>query len=208
METAIIISRCSTNETKQDVTRQTNDLQNKYSNRFTIVKTFEYYQSGTNNDNENASFLKYAIDNKIDHILVTELSRISRTVIGFLQFKHTCDASGINIIIDDKNLNTLCSDKSIDLNTELVLTIGASFAKMELTQTKARLQSGYKKFRAEGGVVGRKVGYKKTDDEMLSDYFDVVKRLKAGKSIRFVATDTKKSIGVVQRVKKILDNPK
>lgn len=207
METAIIISRCSTNETKQDVTRQTNDLQNKYSSRFEIIKTFEYYQSGTNNDNENASFLRYAIDNNIDHILVTELSRISRTVIGFLQFKHTCDIAKINIIIDDKNLNTLCPDKSIDLNTELVLTIGASFAKMEISQTKTRLQSGYKKFRAEGGVVGRKVGYKKSDEDMLLEYADVVKRLRSGKSIRFTATDTKKSIGVVQRVKKILDNP-
>jgi DNA invertase Pin-like site-specific DNA recombinase len=208
MESAIIISRCSTNETKQDVTRQTIDLTSKYDNRFNITKIFEYYQSGTSNDIENASFLDFAIKNNIDHILVTELSRISRTVIGFLQFKHICDHSKINIIINDKNLNTLCPDKSIDLNTELVLTIGASFAKMELTQTKSRLESGYKKYRAAGGIVGRKVGYKKSDNEMVIEHSDIVKRLKSGKSIRYTATDTAKSIGTVQRVKKIIDNTK
>ena len=207
MEKAIIISRCSTNEIRQDVKRQSLDLQNKYSSRFDIVKTFEYYRSGTCNDAENTSFLEYAIKNNIDHILVTELSRISRSVIGFLQFKHACDNAKINIIIDDKNLNTLCSDKSIDLNTELVLTIGASFAKMELAQTKSRLASGRAKFIKENGyfALGRKKGSVKSDPDLLKEHSDIVKHLKQGQSVRNTMKLTSKSSGTVQKVKALLN---
>ena len=138
--------------------------------------------------------------------MVTELSRISRTVIGFLNFKHTCDNAKINIIIDDKNLNTLCSDKSIDLNTELVLTIGATFARMELAQLKSRLNSGRDKFIRENGysALGRKKGSVKSDTDLLKEHGDVVKHLKQGQSVRNVMKLTDKSSGTVQKIKKIL----
>lgn len=204
MEKAIIIARCSTNETKQDVTRQTQDLTSKYSNRFDIIKIFEYYQSGTKNENDNNKFLQFAINNNIQNILVTELSRISRTVIGFLNFKKICDEAKINIIIDDKNLNTLNQDKSIDLNTELILTIGASFAKMELIQTKLRLNSGREKYIRDGGKLGRKVSSEKDPKKLLFEHSDIVKFLKQGQSVRNIMKLTSKSSGTVQKVKKLL----
>lgn len=204
MEKAIIISRCSTNENKQDVTRQSQDLTSKYSNRFDIIKTFEYYQSGTKNENENDKFLKFAIDNNIQIILVTELSRISRTVIGFLNFKKICDEAKINIIIDDKNLNTLNQDKSVDLNTELILTIGASFAKMELIQTKLRLNSGRDKYIRDGGKLGRKVGSEKEPKQLIAEHSDIVKYLKQGQSVRNTMKLTGKSSGTVQKIKKLV----
>ena len=37
MEKAIIISRCSTNESRQDVTRQTQELTGKYGNQYDII---------------------------------------------------------------------------------------------------------------------------------------------------------------------------
>lgn len=204
MEKAIIISRCSTNENKQDVSRQSQDLTSKYSNRFDIIKTFEYYQSGTKNENENDKFLKFAIDNNIQIILVTELSRISRTVIGFLNFKKICDEAKINIIIDDKNLNTLNQDKSVDLNTELILTIGASFAKMELIQTKLRLNSGRAKYVRDCGKLGRKEGSTKDNKKLLSEHADIIKFLKQGQSVRNIMKLTGKSSGTVQKIKKIV----
>ena len=206
MENAIIISRCSSNENRQDVTRQSQDLTSKYSNRFDIIKTFEYYQSGTKNENENDKFLKFAIENNIQVILVTELSRISRTVIGFLNFKKICDEAKINIIIDDKNLNTLNQDKSVDLNTELILTIGASFAKMEIIQTRLRLTSGRDKFIRENGysALGRKKGSTKDLKILKKEHADIIKFLKQGQSVRNTMKLTGKSSGTVQKVKKLL----
>ncbi|MBF2710006.1 recombinase family protein [Flavobacterium soyangense] len=206
MEKAIIISRCSTSENRQDVTRQSQDLTSKYSNRFDITKTFEYYQSGTKNENENDTFLKFAINNNIQNILVTELSRISRTVIGFLNFKKICDEAKINIIIDDKNLNTLNQDKSIDLNTELILTIGASFAKMELIQTALRLNSGRAKYIRDGGKLGRKEGSIKDQKKLKEEHADIIKFLKQGQSVRNTMKLTGKSSGTIQKIKKILQS--
>lgn len=206
MENAIIISRCSSNENRQDVTRQSQDLTSKYSNRFDIIKTFEYYQSGTKNENENDKFLKFAIENNIQVILVTELSRISRTVIGFLNFKKICDEAKINIIIDDKNLNTLNQDKSVDLNTELILTIGASFAKMELIQTKLRLNSGRNKYIRDGGKLGRKEGSIKDQKKLKEEHADIIKFLKQGQSVRNTMKLTGKSSGTIQKIKKILQS--
>lgn len=201
MENAIIISRCSTNETRQDVTRQSQDLTSKYSNRFNIVKIFEYYQSGTKNENENDTFLKFAISQNIQTILVTELSRISRTVIGFLNFKKVCDEAKINIIIDDKNLNTLNTDKSIDLNTDLLLTVGASFAKMELIQTKLRLNSGRDKYIRDGGKLGRKKGSTKDPKKLMTEHADIIKFIKQGHSVRNIMKLTGKSSGTIMKVK-------
>lgn len=205
MEKAIIISRCSTNENRQDVTRQSQDLTSKYSNRFDIVKIFEYYQSGTKNENENDTFLKFAINQNVQTILVTELSRISRTVIGFLNFKKICDEAKINIIIDDKNLNTLNQDKSIDLNTELILTIGASFSKMELIQTALRLNSGKAKYIRDGGKLGRKKGSIKDSKKLKEEHADIIKFLKQGQSVRNTMKLTGKSSGTVQKIRKILN---
>ena len=84
MEKAIIIARCSTNETRQDVNRQTEELTAKYGNQFKIAKTFAYYQSGTKNDEMNKQMLEYAIENKIENILVSEISRIGRKVVSVL----------------------------------------------------------------------------------------------------------------------------
>ena len=57
MEKAIIVSRCSSNEKRQDVSRQTYDLYNKCSKMYDIVEKLEYYKSGEKNDKE----LKLAI---------------------------------------------------------------------------------------------------------------------------------------------------
>ena len=78
MEKAIIISRCSKNESKQDVTRQSQSLTSTYGNQFDIVKEFTYYKSGTKNDEVNAEILDYAIQNGVKHIIALEISRISR----------------------------------------------------------------------------------------------------------------------------------
>ncbi len=161
MEKAIIIARCSTNENKQDVSRQTEELNAKYSNQYKIEKTFEYYQSGIQNQDKNLEMLKYAIENKIDHILVTEISRIGRKVVSVLQFIEECSDNKINVIIDNYNLNSLNKDKTVNTITQLILNISSSISAIEIQETKRRLNSGRNKFIRQGGKLGRKVGLQK-----------------------------------------------
>lgn len=204
MENAIIIARCSTTEAKQDVTRQTEEMTAKYGNQFKIVKTFAYYQSGTKNDEMNKKMLEFAIDNKVENILVSEISRIGRKVVSVLQFIEKCSENKINVIIDNYNLNSLNKDKTVNTITQLILNISSSISAIELQETKRRLDSGRNKYIKAGGTLGRKVGSTKDDTRLINQHSDIVKFLRQGQSVRNIMKLTSKSSGTVQKIKKIV----
>lgn len=204
MENAIIVARCSTNEVRQDVTRQTYDLYNKFSTMFNIVEKLEYYKSGESNDKELDEIIQFAINNNIQHILFSEISRISRRVIETLVFIEKCTKQKINVYIDNYKMNSLNIDKSENLMTQVMLQIGATFASMELKQTHSRLNSGRAKHIANGGRVGRKPETKLTKEQFLEKHKDVIKFLRQGQSVRNVMKLTTKSSGTVMKAKQMI----
>lgn len=204
METALIIGRCSTTEKKQDVQRQVQELQEKYNNRYNIVEVKAYYMSGTKNQEINNDILDVVKKYNIQNIIVSEVSRVSRKVIDFLQFVEVTNNIGVNIVIDNHGLSTLNPDRTINIMTQTMLTIGASFASMELKQTMVRMNSGRKKYLREGGKLGRNEGSVESTQQFLGKHKDVLKHLKAGQSVRNTMTLTSKSSGTVQKVKKLI----
>lgn len=204
METAIIIARCSTNETRQNVNRQTQELEAKFGSHYNILKTFAYYQSGTKNEDNNAEMLSFAILNGIQNIIVSEISRISRKVVNVLQFIEKCNNEKINVVIENYNLHTLNKDKTINTMVQMMLSIGASFSQAELVQTKIRLNSGRDKYIRDGGKLGRKVGSEKDSESLKKDHADIVKYLKQGQSVRNTMKLTGKSSGTIQKIKKLV----
>jgi DNA invertase Pin-like site-specific DNA recombinase len=206
MENAIIISRCSTNESRQDVTRQSEELRAKYGSQYAIVKEFTYYKSGTKNDSVNAEILAYAIENDVQHIIAIEISRISRKISSFALFLEQCNENGINIIIDNFKLHTLLPSGEKNAMVQTMLSIASTFASMELSLISSRLNSGREKYIKNGGKLGRKAGSVKTDKEVLAQHSDVVKYLKQGQSVRNTMKLCEKSSGTIQKVKRILEN--
>lgn len=204
MQKAMTVSRCSTSDTRQDVTRQTIDLSNKYSTNYEIVKAVEYYKSGRSNDIELEEILQYAINNDIEHILFTEVSRIARRVIEILVFVESCTKRKINVIIENYNMHSLNTDKSENFMTKTMLQIGAAFSEVELRSTFTRLQSGRAKHIAAGLRIGRSVGSKETTEKTLEKHKDVIRYLKQGQSVRNIMKLTAKSNGTVQKVKLLL----
>lgn len=204
METAIIVARCSTTEKKQDVTRQVKELQEKYSSLYNIVEVYSYYESGTKNSQYNDNILTLVKEKGIDNIIVSEISRIARRVIKVLQFVEVCNESKVNVVIDNYNLHTLTKDKEVNQMVHMMLTMGASFAQMELDSTMKRMNSGRRKFIKEGGKLGRNEGTTETPQQFLAKHKDVVRHLKSDQSIRNTMTLTSKSSGTVQKVKKLL----
>ena len=200
MDKAIIISRCSTNDNKQDVTRQSNELISKYSTQYNIIKEFTYYKSGTKNDEVNREILEYATNNEIQHIITLEISRISRKISSFALFLEECNINKI----DNFKLHTLLSSGDPNQMVQTMLSIASTFANMELSLVQERLNSGRKKYIDEGGQLGRKVGSIKSNSDILSQHSDVVKYLKQGHSVRNTATLTNKSPTTIQKIKSIL----
>jgi DNA invertase Pin-like site-specific DNA recombinase len=204
MEKAIIISRCSTNESKQDVTRQSQSLTSTYGNQFDIVKEFTYYKSGTKNDEVNVEILDYAIKNGVKHIIALEISRISRKISSFALFLERCNDNNINIIIDNFKLHTLLPNGEKNAMVQTMLSIASTFANMELSLIQERLNSGRAKYIRDGGKLGRKEGSIKDDKKLVTEHSDIVKYLRQGQSVRNTMKLTDKSSGTVQKIKKIL----
>lgn len=204
MEKAIIISRCSTTESKQDVTRQSQELISNYGGAYIIAKEFSYYKSGTKNDLVNDEILEFAISNGVKHIIASETSRISRKISSFALFLEKCNANGINIIIDNYKLHTLLESGEVNGMVQTMLSIAATFANSELRLLKTRLDSGRAKYIKGGGKLGRKVGSTKDTNELLKEHADVVKFIRQKQSVRNVMKLTGKSNGTVQKIRKIV----
>jgi DNA invertase Pin-like site-specific DNA recombinase len=206
MEKAIIISRCSTNENRQDVTRQSQELLNNYGSQYNIVKEFTYYKSGTKNDEVNAEILDYAIKHNVKHIIAIEISRISRKISSFALFLEKCNENKINIIIDNFKLHTLLPTGEINGMVQTMLSIASTFASLELTMIKERLNSGRAKFIRENGysALGRKIGSKKDEKTLKAENVDIIKYIKQGQSVRNIMKLTGKSSGTVQKIKKLI----
>lgn len=201
----VIYARVSTNG--QDYTRQLNDLRNyAAANSYEVVKEFSEKISGAKKVEERAALtelLDYVAKNKVDKVLIYECSRLSRRAVDFLSVIEQLTEQGVSVYILQNGLETLLPNGEVNPIAQLVLGILAQFNSMERSLIRSRMQSGYENFRANGGVVGRKVGYKKSDEQMRAEYAEEIRLLKKGISLANVYRITGTSINTLRKVKKI-----
>ncbi|MCL2411818.1 MAG: recombinase family protein [Treponema sp.] len=139
-------ARCSTNENKQDIERQVQDLKNMGAK-----KIFQEYESGSNTKRPQLKKLQEQIK-KGDTLIVLELSRITRSV------HHLCHilewASDQNITIKAGGFTADCNN-GIDPMVESMFLMMGIFAQMERKMTIRRVKSGVANARAKGIKLGR-----------------------------------------------------
>ena len=207
METrAVIYARVST--IGQDYQRQLAELK-AYASKmnYKVVKEFTEKVSGAKKIAERealADLLKYVEENKVDKVLIYECSRLSRRAVDFLQVVEYLTERGISVYIHQNGLETLLPDGSSNPIANLVLGILAQFNSMERNLIRSRMESGYHHYRQNGGRVGRKVGYRKSEDELRAQYGKEIQLLRKGLSLRNVAAITGTSTGTLQKIKKII----
>ena len=207
METrAVIYARVST--IGQDYQRQLSELRG-YASRmgYEIVKEFSETISGAKKVVEREALtdlLKFVEDNEIDKVLIYECSRLSRRAVDFLQVVEYLTEHRISVYIHQNGLETLLPDGSSNPIANLVLGILAQFNSMERNLIRSRMESGYHHYRQNGGRVGRKVGYRKSEDELRAQYAKEIQLLRKGLSLRNVAAITGISTGTLQKIKKII----
>lgn len=203
-----ILTRVS--KESQSYERQINDL-NKYanSNNYTVVKEFNEKISGaTKNENRSAwvELVDYIENNKIDKLLIWELSRLGRSTLEVLKSLELFHSKGISLYVLNYNIETLNPDGSVNAMAQMMITLLAEFARTERVAIHQRLESGYKKFRNDGGIVGRKTGSIESRSNFLIKHNDAVKLLNKGMSIRNVASLTEKSTKTIQKVKNLINH--
>ena len=110
----------------------------------------------------------------------------------------------INLYIQKEQLTLLDDDGSPSLFAPIIATL-STCAQLERDNISFRLQSGRKRYIENGGKLGRKVGSVKTEEQIRTEYREVISLLRKGYSIRDVAKLSGKGVSTVQRVKIIIN---
>lgn len=199
---AIIYARVST--AGQDYDRQLAELR-QYADRmgYDVVKTFSEKISGAKKVEERQAMtelLNYVEVNKVDKVLIYECSRLSRRAVDFLSIIEIFNEKKISLYIHQNGLETLLPNGKINPIATLVLGILAQFNGMERSLIRSRMESGYNNFRRNGGVVGRKTGYRKTTEQLKEEYAEEIRLLKKGYSLRNIAKITHTSVNTLRKL--------
>ena len=149
---------------------------------------------------ELSRMIEYIKEHQIDKVLVTELSRLGRDTLQVLQVIETLNGMKVSLYIQNYNIETLNENSEVNAMTQFLITILAEVARMERKTIRERMNSGYKNYRENGGAVGRKQGYTKSDDQMKSQYSQEIKLLRKGLSLREVSKLTGHSVNTVRKV--------
>ena len=215
MKSAIIYARTSSSgsvESRQSTERQVIDLTD-YANKneMRITKTFEEHISGAKRNEERAVLsecIEYAVSNRVDVVLFSELSRCGRAVWEVLDTIRTLKDNGINAYFQKEGLSLFSEDGTENVYLAVMLSVLCVCSQIERETIYYRLQSGRKVFvdknLAETGKsgLGRKVGYRKPIDKKREEYKETLKLLRAGYPIRKVAKLTDVSESTVKRLKR------
>lgn len=198
----IIYARVST--AGQDYDRQLAELK-QYADRmgYDVVKTFSEKISGAKKVEERQAMtelLNYIEVNKVDKVLIYECSRLSRRAVDFLSIIEIFNEKKISLYIHQNGLETLLPNGKINPIATLVLGILAQFNGMERSLIRSRMESGYNNYRNNGGVVGRKTGYRKTNEQMILEYAEEIKLLKKGYSLRNISKITHTSVNTLRKL--------
>lgn len=204
-----VVLFCRVSTKIQDYQRQVNDLTlvaEHYG--WNITKTFCEKISGATANNrrkELVAMLDYIAQSKIDKVMVTELSRLGRDTLQVLDVIDTLNEAGVSLYIHNYHIETLTDEGKINAMSQFLVTILAEVAKMERRSIRERMESGYENFINAGGKVGRKPGYRKTDDLIMAEYAEEIRLLKKGISLRNVSKITGTSVNTLRKCKAIMN---
>ena len=209
MKAAVIYARVSSTGERQSTSRQVADLTD-YANRngLEVVGVYEEHISGAKRNAERAVLaecINYAVTNGVEEVLFSELSRCGRAVWEVLDTIRTLKDNGINAYFQKEGLSLFGTDGKENPYLAVMVSVLGVCAQLERENITYRLNSGRAKYIADGGKLGRRVGSVKSKERKLEESGQVIRSLKAGKSIRDTAAICGVSVSTVQRVKKEFD---
>ena len=209
MKTALIYARVSSSgtlENRQNTERQVSDLV-EYATKsgLLVTQVFEEHISGAKKNGERAVLsecISYAISNRIDVVLFSELSRCGRAVWEVLETIKTLRDNNINAYFQKEGLSLFGVDGKENPYLAVMVSVLGVCSQIERENISYRLNSGRKLAIEKGVKMGRRVGSVKSMEQKETEYAKVIRSLKAGKSIRDTAAICSVSVSTVQRIKK------
>jgi DNA invertase Pin-like site-specific DNA recombinase len=206
MDKICIFARVSTSV--QDYDRQVNELTAlAQRNGWSVEAVFSEKVSGAKKNIERkelSRMVEYVQAHNINKVAVTELSRLGRDTLQVLEVIEQFNKLGISLYIQNYGIETLIENGEVNPMSQFLITILAEVSRMERKQIRERVESGYKNYRANGGKVGRKEGYRKSEADMREQYAEEIRLLRKGISLRNIAKITGTSINTIRKCQSLI----
>ena len=204
---AVIFARVSSlSPERQNTDRQVSDLSVYASaNGCEVLNIFTERITGAKKNKERPILnecIEYCFNEKVDLLLVSELSRIGRNSWEILENIKICKDNGLNVFFQKEGLSIFQPDGKESIYLPIMIAVLATAAELERENIYYRLQSGRAQYISNGGKVGRNLGSYKTLEQKEQEYKGVIRRLKNGEKIRDIAKLEDVGVSTVQRVKK------
>ena len=204
-KTAVIYARVSSNNDRQDTSRQIKDLENyaKLQN-IEIVNVYEEHISGAKKIEERqilGECLEYCKRESVNFLLLSELSRLGRSTLQVLRSLEMLHESKVSVYIQNLGIYTLQPNGEVNPIASIMVTVLAEMANIERSNIQYRLNSGRANYISNGGKLGRKIGSTKTEEKKKEEYKETIALLKKGYSVRNIAKLQGIGISTVQRIK-------
>ena len=164
-------ARCSTNEEKQDIMRQTRELKAAGAEEI-----FLEYEHGDSAIKEQLSTLLETAQAG-DTILTLEVSRLARSTKQLCDIIETVKEKRLRLSIVG-SINVDCTSGQLDPMTNAFIQISGVFAELELGIIRERVRSGMANAKAKGRRIGRP---QVTVDDIPSSFLRHYPAYKAGK---------------------------
>jgi hypothetical protein len=204
-KTAVIYARVSSNNDRQDTSRQIKDLENyAKSQNIEIVNIYEEHISGAKKIEERqilGECLEYCKRESVNFLLLSELSRLGRSTLQVLRSLEMLHESKVSVYIQNLGLYTLQPNGEVNPIASIMVTVLAEMANIERSNIQYRLNSGRANYISNGGKLGRKIGSIKTEEKKREEYKETIILLKKGYSVRNIAKLQGIGISTVQRIK-------
>ena len=178
--------RCSTNESKQDISRQKRELKEMGAVDSTI---FMEYESGTK-INRPELLKMLSIVKEGDTIVTTEISRITRSTKQLCDIIELVKAKQLKLMVKNSITIDCTTGNNIDPMTKAFLQMAGVFAELERDMICSRVQSGINNARAKGVKLGRP---QKTIDDIPDNVKKFFEKYKAGE---FTKTEYARLCGI------------
>jgi len=200
----IIYARVSTKKS-QNCQRQIREL-TEYANRneYEVTEIIQEAVSGFKQKKREGleRLLSICESQKVDKILVSEISRLGRRTGDLLKLIDSLTDKGISVYCKNYNLETMVNGKRNPI-AQFLFTLLGELARMESENLSDRINSGLENARSKGIKLGRQSGSVQSKIDFLKKHKDIPKYLNQGLSIRKVALLAGVSPTTVQKVKVI-----
>ena len=141
-------SRCSTNETRQDINRQVREL--KQAGAEQIFMEYEHGDAKVKSQQTQM----FAQAQPGDTIIVLEVSRLARSTQQLCEIIEIVRSKHLRLVIVG-SITLDCRNGQADPMSEAFLQMAGVFSQLELAMIRSRVRSGMENARAKGRQIGR-----------------------------------------------------